>query len=133
LLLFFFFFCKNLFARCKYTHFTTGHYKIVPGRTNLSAQHSLCEGVTVLPRQVMGSTAVKKWHKRKNTAAEGYEFCCCRSQWPRCLRRRSTAARLLRSWVRIPLGAWMFVCCVCCVLSGRDFCDELITRPEGPS
>jgi hypothetical protein len=24
----------------------------------------------------------------------------------------------------------MFVCCVCCVLSGRDLCDELITRPE---
>jgi hypothetical protein len=50
----------------------------------------------------------------------------CRSQWPRGLRRRSTAARLLRLWVRIPLGAWMFVCCECCVLSG----DELITCPE---
>jgi len=24
----------------------------------------------------------------------------------------------------------MFVCCECCVLSGRDLCDELITRPE---
>ena len=33
------------------------------------------------------------------------------SQWPRGLRRRSTAARLLRSWVRIPPRAWMFVCC----------------------
>jgi hypothetical protein len=33
--------------------------------------------------------------------------------------RRSTAARLLRLWVRIPPGARMFVCCVCCVLSGR--------------
>ena len=42
-----------------------------------------------------------------------------RSQWPRGLRRRSTAARLLRSWVRIPPGTWMFVCCECCVLSGR--------------
>ena len=40
------------------------------------------------------------------------------------------AARLLRSWVRIPPGAWMFVCCECCVLSGRDLCGELITRPE---
>ena len=39
------------------------------------------------------------------------------------LRRRSTAARLLRSWVRIPPGAWMFVCCECCVLSGRGLCD----------
>jgi hypothetical protein len=24
----------------------------------------------------------------------------------------------------------MFVYCVCCVLSGRGLCDELITRPE---
>jgi hypothetical protein len=24
----------------------------------------------------------------------------------------------------------MFVCCECCVLSGRDLCDGLITRPE---
>jgi hypothetical protein len=54
----------------------------------------------------------------------------CRSQWPRGLRRRSTAARLLRSWVRIPPGAWTFVYCDCCVLSGRGLCDELITRPE---
>ena len=46
------------------------------------------------------------------------------------LRHRSAAARLLRSWVLIPSGAWMFVCCECCVLSGRGLCDELITRPE---
>ena len=24
----------------------------------------------------------------------------------------------------------MFVCCECCVLSGRGLCDELVTRPE---
>jgi len=24
----------------------------------------------------------------------------------------------------------MFVCCECCVLSGRGLCDRLITRPE---
>ena len=53
-----------------------------------------------------------------------------RSQWPRVLRRRSAAARLLRSWVQIPPGAWRFVCCECCVLSGGGLCDELITRPE---
>ena len=38
----------------------------------------------------------------------------CRSQWPRGLRRRSTAARLLRSWDRIPPAAWMFVVSVLC-------------------
>ena len=37
-----------------------------------------------------------------------------RSQWPRGLRRRSLAARLLRSWVRIPPGAWMFVVSTMC-------------------
>jgi hypothetical protein len=40
------------------------------------------------------------------------------------------AARLLRLWVRIPPGAWMFACCECYVLSGRGLCDELITRLE---
>jgi len=54
----------------------------------------------------------------------------CRFQWPRVLRHRSSAARLLRLRVRIPPGAWMSVCCECCVLSGRGLCDELITRPE---
>jgi len=32
--------------------------------------------------------------------------------------------------IRIPPGAWMFVCCECRVLSGRGLCDELIIRPE---
>jgi len=52
-------------------------------------------------------------------------FYCMRMSRP-----RSTAARLLWSWVRIPPGEWMFLCCECCVLSGRGLCDELITRPE---
>ena len=56
------------------------------------------------------------------------EYCWC--QWPRGLRLRSSAARLLRLWVRIPPGAWLFFCCECCVLSGRSLCDGLITRPE---
>ena len=37
---------------------------------------------------------------------------------------------VLRLWVRIPPGAWIFVCCECCVLSGRGLCDGLITRSE---
>ena len=48
--------------------------------------------------------------------------------WPRGV--GSAASRLLRLWVRIPPGTWMFVCCECYVLSGRGLCDELITRPE---
>ena len=54
----------------------------------------------------------------------------CRSQWPRGLRRRSVAARLLRLWVRITPEEWMFICCGCCVLSDTGLCDELIPRPE---
>jgi hypothetical protein len=38
----------------------------------------------------------------------------CRSQWPRGLRYRSSAARLLRPCVRIPPRAWMFVVSVLC-------------------
>jgi hypothetical protein len=43
---------------------------------------------------------------------------------------RTQAVRLLRLWVRIRPGSWIFVCCECRVLSGRGLCDELITRPE---
>jgi hypothetical protein len=46
-----------------------------------------------------------------------------RSQWPRGLRRGSAAARLLRLWFRIPLGACMFVCCEFCLSSNRGLCD----------
>ena len=54
-----------------------------------------------------------------------------RSYWPRGLWRRSTAARLLRLWVRIASGeAWMSVCRECCVLSGSGLCEGLISRPE---
>jgi hypothetical protein len=52
------------------------------------------------------------------------------SQWPLGLRCRSVTTRLARLWVRIPPGAWMSFSCECCVMSGRDLCDELITRPE---
>ena len=83
--------------------------------------------------------AVAKWKKKNSLSHSLKKPRCkfkhvkthvCRSQWPRGLRRRSTAARLLRSWVRIPPRAWMFVCCDCCVLSGRGLCDGLIIRSE---
>ena len=53
----------------------------------------------------------------------------CRSLWPRGLRRRSATTRQLGSWVRIPPGAWTFVYCDCCVLSGKGLSDGLITHP----
>jgi hypothetical protein len=51
-------------------------------------------------------------------------------QWPRDLRRRSTAESLRASWVRIQPGAWMFVSCTVFVLSGRGLCDGPIPRLE---
>jgi hypothetical protein len=53
-----------------------------------------------------------------------------RSRWPRGLRRGSAAAGLLGLKVRIPPGAWMSVCCECCVLSGRGLCVGMVTRPD---
>ena len=51
------------------------------------------------------------------------------SLWPRGLKRRSSAARLLTLWVRIPPGSWMFVCCECCVLSEVSATDwSLVQR-----
>jgi hypothetical protein len=44
-----------------------------------------------------------------------HNYCCSRSQWRSGLRRGSAAARLLGLRVRIPPGAWIFVCCECCV------------------
>jgi hypothetical protein len=44
-----------------------------------------------------------------------YNLYLGRPQWPRGLRRGSTAARLLGLRVRIPPGEWMFVCCECCM------------------
>ena len=46
------------------------------------------------------------------------------------LMQLETNPHLLKSWFRIPPGAWIFVCCESRVLSGRGLCNELITRPE---
>ena len=46
------------------------------------------------------------------------------------LRRGSAVDRLLRLRVRIPPGAWMSVCCKCCVLSDGGLCDGPIPRLE---
>ena len=78
----------------------------------------------------------KSHHKtllKKTIAKMRQFFFCIGLQYfkPHGLRRRSAAARLLRSWARIQSRTWKFVCCECYVLSGRGLCDELITRPEG--
>jgi len=55
----------------------------------------------------------------------------CRPRRPNDLTRGSAAeARLLGLRDRMLPGAWMSVSCERCVLSGRDLCVELISRPE---
>ena len=46
---------------------------------------------------------------------------------------RPAAAHLLRSWVRIPPGSWIFVCCECRVLSGRGLCDDWTLVQRSPT
>ena len=91
-------------------------------------EHSLIQGCTtcsVFERIRLANPL----HFRKNL--ETHTLHSGRCKWPHGLRRRCSASRLLRLWVRIPPGgAWMFVCCECCVLSGRGLCDGLITRSE---
>ena len=74
------------------------------------------------------SPALQSLYDREQSLLYRSMFPFCRSQWPRGLRRRSAAARLLRLWVRIPSVTWTFVCCKCCASSG--LCNELITRPD---
>ena len=57
-------------------------------------------------------------------------LCTLKSHTPAPVAARSAVSRLLRFWVRFPPGAWMFLCCRYCVLSGRGLCDGLITPPE---
>jgi len=54
----------------------------------------------------------------------------CRSQWPRVRRRRSAAARLLRSWVRIPRGHGFLsvVSVVCCQVEVSATSWSLVQR-----
>ena len=54
----------------------------------------------------------------------------CWSQWLCRVRFESGVILLLEPWFRMPPGGWIFVCCECCVLSGRVLCFGLITRPE---
>ena len=54
----------------------------------------------------------------------------CRSQWPRGLRRRSSATRSVEIFGSNPTGVMDVSLFECCVLSGGGLCDELITRPE---
>ena len=97
-----------------------------------------CVGLTTLPPSC--ADCLEIWEAQTAQACTRIALPCfyiniCKTEvrqtrWPRGLRCRSASARLLGLWFRIPPGAWMSLCCECCVLSGRGLCDELIPRPE---
>ena len=116
---------------------TVGYFIVQKLAGPIGLLHPICrEGSYARSREAVQSFV--QWEHHCNTMCFGGLYILntkptsnvCRSQWPRGLRHRSAASRLLRSWVRIPPGAWIFVCFEYCVLSGRGLCDELITRPE---
>jgi hypothetical protein len=61
-------------------------------------------------------------------------YCVLNTNEPVPVAARSKASVCGRSPAGItgsnPAGAWRFLCCECCVLSGRGLCVGLITRPE---
>ena len=77
--------------------------------------------ITIKCRDIDGCYCLSWLIHRLALAVFACKFCYTisllrRSQWPRGLRRRSAAARLLRLWVRIPPAAWilclLWVSCV---------------------
>jgi len=81
----------------------------------------VAEGVQLWLGLELATKLLLLWtHKSISLVFSSDIFVICRSQWPRGLRRRSAAARLLRLWVRIPPGG-MDVCLlwVLCVVRWR--------------
>jgi hypothetical protein len=78
-------------------------------------------------------------HTKHRLNCSSLYFKVCRSQWPCGLRHElSSLARMLRSWVPIPLKVWMSVLCafilwLCCSVCTYRSCDRLIPRPRSPT
>ena len=89
---------------------------------NLSCERHCLSNYFLIP--LFRSMAVKPEGPMKTASVRGKStvniratfIAQCRSQWPCGLRRRSSAARLLRSWVGIPPGhgCLSIVSVVCC-------------------
>jgi len=79
----------------------------------------ICSQHVNVSQHVVSETLVQNisggWIGRRGGEKTGVQLEYGRSHWPRGLRCSSAAALLLKLWVRIPLGAWTFVCCECCV------------------
>jgi hypothetical protein len=119
---------------CPYKYWVNLHVKLHDDNSTDRPRHHCHLSVTVLIKPSWGTCKFLRWvhychltqsienFKIVEVFKTGYilfnfvqsKLADCRSQWPRGLTRRSGAARLLGLWVRIPVGAWMFVSCECC-------------------
>ena len=116
------------------------HDRINPGRlmSYIYMEHPFLMFLDHTQRSsTVGRTPLDEWSARRRdlylTTHDTHNRQISMPRWdsnPRSQQTSCPAARLLRYWVRIPPGAWIFVCCECRVLSGRGLCDELVTRPE---
>jgi hypothetical protein len=73
------------------------------------------------------------YHSLQHNAVKCIFSAIIQSRWPRGLGRVSATMHLLRLWVQIPPEAWRSVCCKCCMLSGGNLCEGLITCPWSPT
>jgi hypothetical protein len=77
------------------------------------------------------SKLVPRWNKCISVHYVAKQWCLFGiSELHLMLWRGSATTRLVGLRVRIPPGAWMYVSCKCCVLSGTGLCVGLITCVE---
>ena len=114
---------EHINSQLERTYCTEWHTCSVSGLSCFLSRATFIQSIRRLRVSFQATGSVLSW----GTVTVLVNIIKCQSQWPCGLRRRSTAARLLRSWVRIPPRAW---CCECYVLSGRGLCDGLIIRSE---
>jgi hypothetical protein len=108
-------------VHCRYFYMTTQHSKgtsMPPKEFASGFRASECPQRDALPRGHCDRPYYYPTYEKFCSAVKDSVF------------RKTQDLSRLRSWVRIPRGAWLFVCCECRVLSGRGLCDELITRLE---
>ena len=107
-------------TKCGVSYYRTWYVRLSLG---FNGQHrSRPSPSTFLPFSLLA-----EWPK---VVAQSVTFPLSRSRWLRGLRRRSAAAPLLISRVRIPLREQIFVSCVRRVLSFSGLCDKLTTGSE---
>jgi hypothetical protein len=115
------------------------------GGTKQSVEHKKSEhrtsctrargyGLSAITRSAFRNIWLSQYHRILCDRCFPIAFLC---SWPRGkIYELSSLARTLRSWVRIPLNAWMSVCVysvLCCPVCRWRPCNGLIARPRSPT